>query len=335
MATLVFGLGYIGAALAAGLLARGEVVVGLDNGFSTDWPAVSALAARSDGRLRLLRGDIRRAGDVEEAFQVAGAVRSVHLLAAQASAHPEAAPPEYTEETNLRGPRHVLEAALRHGGPPVVYGSSFHVYGIYGAGRGRDTGPLDESRPYGAMRDLSHLSKVYAEKLGEMYAGRGLTFAPVRLGVVYGAGPVMKRDLRFLTVPHAFCLRALAGQPLEVHPTGLSPIGFVHLDDAVEALRLAATPAGESPEGRPGYAPANAVGEMATALDVAHLVQRAAAALGIDVVVRGDAGGSAGGPAPPEVTSRLAAHGWRPARRLADGVPDILAYYRAQAGPAA
>ena len=87
-----------------------------------------------------------------------------YLLAAQASAHPQAAPPEYTEETNLRGPRLVFEGALRHGRPPVVYGSSFHVYGP------GLQGEVDESRPYGALRDLAHLSKVYAEKLGEMMA---------------------------------------------------------------------------------------------------------------------------------------------------------------------
>ncbi|MDQ3703384.1 MAG: NAD(P)-dependent oxidoreductase, partial [Chloroflexota bacterium] len=280
MATLIFGLGYIGSALAAELRREGRTVVGMDNAFATDWPVLERLADGSGGSFRLLRGDIRRASDVDAAFRAARTtgedVAAVYLLAAQASAHADAAPAEYTEETNLRGPRLVYEGAFRHGSPPVVYGSSFHIYGP------QPQGEIDEARPYGLLRDLAHLSKVYAEKLGEMYAvTRGLTVAPVRLGIVYGLGPVMKRDLRFVTVPHAFCLRVLAGEPLPIHPGGLAPLPFIHLDDAVSALRRAGAAAALQ-----CYAPANAVGEVASVLDVARFVQRAAWDAGHDAVLR-------------------------------------------------
>ncbi len=319
MATLIFGLGYLGAALASALAAERRPVVGMDNGFSTDWRALGSLAAGSAGRLRIMRGDVRRQTDVDAAYRAAHPIDTVYLLAAQASAHPDAAPATYTEETNLRGARLILEGALRYGAPPVVVGSSFHVYGAAPAA------VVSEDRPYGVVGDLAHLSKIYVEKLGEMFAARDdLPVAPVRLGIVHGVGPVMKRDLRFVTVPHAFCLRALAGQPLEVHAGGQRPLGFVHLDDAVRALRLAA--------GGRGYAPANAVGEVATALDVARLVQQAAQAIGLapDVRVHDDR-------RPPHpaqdasftVVSRLERLGWRPQRDLATSIPEILAWYRA------
>ena len=159
----------------------------------------------------------------------------------------------------------------------MVYGSSFHVYGP------GLQGEVDEGRPYGALRDLAHLSKVYAEKLGEMMAlTEGVPCSPVRLGIVYGLGPVTKSDLRFVTAPHAFCLRAIAGEPLPIHPAGLHPAGYVHLADAVAALRLAAgLPARERP-----YVPANAVSETASALDVARLVQRTAWEAGYDATLR-------------------------------------------------
>jgi UDP-glucose 4-epimerase len=324
------GAGYLGAALLARLLAGGERVVALDNGFSTDWPALQRLIDAYPTRATLLRGDLRHPGDVEAAFRVArqgGDPAAVYLLAAQASAHAEAAPAEYTEDTNLRGPRLVYEAALRHGAPPVVYASSFHVYGSGPAGQ------VDERCPYGTFRDLSHLSKVYAEKLGEMYAAtRGLAVAPVRLGIVYGVGPVTKRDRRFVTVPHAFCLRALAGQPLEIHATAAAPVAFVHVDDAVEALLLAA-------RGQ-GYAPANATGEVATVACVARLVQQAAAVRGVEVTIH-----AAQSPRPPAtcpeppaftVHSRLEALGWRPNGRLAGTVPEIFDYYaRSRSGAGA
>jgi UDP-glucose 4-epimerase len=346
LASLIFGLGYLGAALAARLLEEGHSVVGLDNGFATDWRVIERVGtsaaprepgpagSASSAPFRLLRGDIREAGDVERAFTLARPVEAVYLLAAQASAHPSAAPARYTEDSNLRGPRLVMEAALRHGSPSVVYGSSFHVYGPLQPGALAPPGAgqvLDEGRPYGLLRDLAHLSKVYAEKLGELFgATRGLAVAPVRLGIVYGLGPVVKHDPRFVTVPHAFCLRALAGEPLRIHPSGRHPLAFVHLDDAVQALRLAA-PAR-------GYAPANAAGELATALDVARLVQRAAWAHGHDAVVEhvdqqslldpgAQAGGPAGPPALPALSSRLSGAGWAPRRSLADTVPQIFEYY--------
>jgi nucleoside-diphosphate-sugar epimerase len=335
VATLILGLGYLGAALARDLLAGGEAVVGLDNGFATDWPAVEGLGAGLPGRFTLLRGDLRDTTSLEAAFRAAAPVGTVFLLAAQASAHPQAAPPEYTEETNLRGPRLVFEGALRHGRPPVVYGSSFHVYGP------GLRGEVDERRPYGAQRDLAHLSKVYAEKLGEMMAGtEGVPCSPVRLGIVYGLGPVTKSDLRFVTAPHAFCLRAIAGEPLPIHPAGLQPAGYVHLADAVAALRLAAAlPTRERP-----YVPANAVAETASALEVARLVQRIAWAAGHDATLRLHTPGPPEAPEAPEgadgtpggqaftVRSVLDGVGWHPVGRLAEDLPRIFAHYAAGQG---
>lgn len=316
MTALVIGAGYIGSALAERLCAQGQEVVALDNGFATDWPALEALAGRWGGRLHTLRGDIRHPEAVEAAFATAGLIHAVYLLAAQASAHPDAATADYTEATNLQGPRIVLEAAVRHGKPPVVYGSSFHVYG------GGLSGVVDESRPYGRFRDLSHLSKVYAEKLGEMYAGlHGLGFAPVRLGVVYGVSPVTKQDLRFVTVPHAFCLRALAGETLHVHASGMTPIGFLHLDDAVSALIAARTDS--------AYAPANAISEIVTAADVARLVRGTAQARGYDVKVEVPEKTMERQQRAPEVTSRLIERGWSPRRSLHESVGAIFDYYAA------
>ena len=318
MAALVTGLGYIGTALASALLERGEVVVGLENGFSTAPEAVRCLAARPG--FRLVRGSVNSARAIERAFSQAeieaGGVETVYHLAAQASAHPEAAPPSYTEATNLVAPRLVLEAAIRHGARRFVYGSSFRVYGD------DLDGTVDESRPYGRIGDLSHLSKVYAEKLIEMLAYQhGVGAANVRLGVVYGLGPAMKADPRFLTVPNLFCLRVGRGEPLVVHPGANRPIGFLHLDDAVEALMLAARASDTA-----GARPYNVVGEILTVGEVADAVRASAARRGLAVRVEGAA------PSPPRrwtVASALEPLGFRPARTMRDSLDDVLAYYLA------
>ena len=323
MTVLVLGAGYIGAALIASHLQSGDRVVAMDNGFATDWDAIERLM--DGGPAKLVRGDIRDACSVASVISDAWPVRVVYLLAAQASANPDAATPEYTEETNLRGPRLVLEAvrdAARAAGsppPPVVYGSSFH---LYGPGL---LGEIDEACPIGPQADLSHLSKVYAERLGEMHANRdGMTVVPVRLGIVYGIGPVTKRDFRFVTVPHAFALRRLGGLPVTVNPSGARPLAFCHLDDAVEALRLA--PVGIAPG---AFAPANAATEVLTVPEVLFRVDASAREFGVAVP---DAG--LGEPTAPagrfRVHSRLASVGWHPNRDVAGSMPGILRHYAGQ-----
>jgi nucleoside-diphosphate-sugar epimerase len=313
VASLVLGAGYLGAALIECLCAAGGSVVAVDNGFSADWSALAQQRRRWGQQLTLIHGDVRDRDALRQAFTRAEPVQTVYLLAAQASAHAAAATPEFTEEVNLRAPRLVLEEALKHGKPPVVYGSSFHVYGA------PLEGTLDETSPYGAFHDLSHLSKVYAEKLGELYAGgHGVPFSPVRLGIVYGIGPIMKKDLRFVTVPHAFCLRLLRGETLRVDPSGLRSMGFIHISDAVSAL--IAAPAD-------GYAPANAVGEVATVVDVARAVEAAARRRGLGAAI--EVPPSSADPAPPRftVSSRLHAAGWQPAWTLEQTVGDVLDHY--------
>src|SRR5687767_4215528 len=93
---LITGIGYIGAALAEALLADGQSVVGLENGFSTVPEVVNRLARHP--RFTLVRGSINSARSIERAFAAAqgssdraddaagGQVEVVYHLAAQASA---------------------------------------------------------------------------------------------------------------------------------------------------------------------------------------------------------------------------------------------------------
>ena len=329
MTALITGIGYIGAALAAALLADGERVVGLENGFSTLAPAVNRLARHP--RFRLVRGSINSARSIKRAVEAAGSgsrsdggadddegagIDVVYHLAAQASAHPQAAPPSYTEQTNLVAPRLVYEAAVQHGARALVYGSSFRVYGD------DLSGIVAEDMPYGRFSDLSHLSKVYAEKLLEMLAGQhAVPVASVRLGVVYGLGPVMKRDPRFLTVPNLFCLRTVAGQPLTVHAGANRPIGFLHLDDAVQALRLSAEIARSR---KHGAWPINAVSEVLGVGEVAAIVEREAKARGLPPKIEG--AGPLTGPR-WSVASSLDAAGFRPTRSMQASLGEVLDYY--------
>jgi UDP-glucuronate 4-epimerase len=309
---LVTGIGYMGAALAAALLERGERVIGLDNRFSTDDAALDALAAAG---LVLVEGDVADPATVEAAF-AHGPFTVVYHFAAQASAHPAAAPAEYTERTNLQGPRVVLDAMLRHGVGTIVYASSFKVYG-----EGL-RGTIDEARPYGVFRDMSHLSKLHAEKLLEMYAGLyDLRCLALRFGIVYGLGPIFKTDPTFMTAPNKFCQQIARGETIAVFGGGRLPAGWLGLSDAVAATLDAADNAALS-----GYRALNVVGEVASVAEVALLAREAAAARGIAATIAGlDPAGPVDERARFTVTSGLGPlDATRPRQTLRDSLPAIL-----------
>ena len=315
MTALITGIGYIGVALAEALLADGQDVVGLENGFSTIPAVVNRLARHP--RCRLIRGSVNSARSVERAFVAAGSdIGAVYHLAAQASAHPQAAPPSYTEQTNLIAPRLVYEAAARYGAKAFVYGSSFRVYGD------ELSGIVGESTPYGRIGDLSHLSKVYAEKLLEMLAGQHeVPVANVRLGVVYGLGSLMKDDPRFVTVPNLFCMRTVAGETLIVNAGANRPIGFLHLEDAVHALRAAAELARSRVAGAWAV---NVVSEVLGVGEVAAIVEHEAGVRGLRPNVVG------AGPLTGErwsVASSLDTTGFSATRTMRSSLGDVLDYY--------
>jgi len=315
VAVLVTGVGYIGAALVASLLATGERVVGLDNGFATDGSALAELTR--SGEFCLIDGSVSSPRSVARAF-AQEPIRTVYHAAAQASGSVAGTLARYTEATNLSGPRVVLDAAVRHGVARIVYLSSFRVYGEVLPRR------LDERAPYGSQRDLAHLSHIYGEKLLELYARRGsLHGVAVRLGVVYGVGPVMKFDYRYMTVPNKFCLQAVRGEPLQVYAGAATPTAFIHLADACTALRAAGDL--DWPE---RFTAANAAGEVWTVPQVARTVARAAAPLGLRVAVHGDFEAPSGHAV--RVGSRLAARGWAPSHTLHDGIAELLHYFRAR-----
>jgi nucleoside-diphosphate-sugar epimerase len=316
MTTLITGLGYIGARLAEDLLAAGESVVALENFFCTSRSELGGLLRRPG--LKLIRGSINRPDTLQRAL-AAGPVRALVHLAAQPSAHPEAASARYTELTNLVGARLTLEAARGAGVEMVVLGSSFRVYGDDLAN------VVTEQQPYGRVGDLAHLSKIYLEKLAEMMAAtRGPRCVAVRLGITYGLGPVMKTDPRFMTVPNRFAQLAAREEPLTVHAGATRPAGFIHVEDAGAALRTVLGADWSVP-----YWAVNAVAECLTVREVAECVRAAARERGLRGRILGPALRSH-----PEVVVRssLSSAGFRPRRRLAESVGEVIDYFRPAPG---
>jgi nucleoside-diphosphate-sugar epimerase len=223
-----------------------------DNWYATKREQLEGLEARD---ARVETADIRRPAQLERLLAERPA--RVFLLAAQASRPLADRDPDYTEETNVTGARHVAEA-VAEAKVPLVYGSSAHVYGEALEG---EIGP---DRPYGAQRDLAHLSKIYAELCLQLYATRaGFHLSLLRLGIVYGPSPVEHARPESQTVVDKFKRLAATGEELPLDNGGRATIGVVHVEDA--ARILLASP-------RSSLEIENVVAETTTVAGVAALV---------------------------------------------------------------
>jgi UDP-glucose 4-epimerase len=224
---LVLGGGYIGAALAELALAEGDRVTIADNWYATERAQLSLLEDRDAA---VETADIRDRDSLRRLL--AARPDRVYLLAAQASRPLSFSEPEYTEQTNLVGPRLVAEELAAAEVGALVYASSLHVYGP------SPRGDISPDHPVGPQRDLSHLSKVYAELLLRMEAERhGFDLAILRLGIVYGPSPVEHRRPESQTVVDKFRRLAAAGEPLPIDDGGGATIGVVHIADVTRILR--------------------------------------------------------------------------------------------------
>lgn len=319
MAVLITGLGYIGSALAGSLLPDNKWVIGVENYFSTPAHVVKALGVYK--RFVLIEGSVTDPDTIERAFSQMP-IDAVFHLAAQASTHPEAATPEYTEATNYTGTRLVLEACEAYRVPLVIVASSTRLYARPLPRRITETTPIDPP-------DVVHLSQLYGEVLLKTLAGRHSSWNPTlvaaRLGTVHGSAHVLRSDPRFLAVPQLFCLRAAQGKPLQVQTAPSSVLALIHIHEATEGLVL-------SSGLPPGLHTVNVAAEVRPVTDIAGVVRDAARARGIDVPIE-----FTGTPQPEQhrqISSALKPLGFRPRTRIEDSLPMVLDRYLAGFGVA-
>ena len=254
---LILGAGYLGAAAAEIALARGDSVLLADNWLTTDRAQLDGLA-RAGGDVRT--ADIRSRDQID-ALLADGPDR-VLLLAAQASRPLSEREPDLTEEINILGVRRVAQAvgALGDAAPSLVFASTLHVYG------GRPAGEIGPDHPYGDQGDLTHLSKIYGELCLRMHARRhGFGLSILRMGIVFGPGPVMHSAPESVTVVDTFRRRVAAGDALRIDDPRAT-IGVVHVADAARIL------VDETP-GRGELRVANVTAETVTVGEVAALAR--------------------------------------------------------------
>ena len=219
--------GFIGSTLVDRLLAEGREVVGIDN-FDPFYPEaqkrdnlVGALRTRN---FRLEVVDLRDATAIQRIFADNRFDAVVHL-AALAGVRPSLERPAAYADVNVNGTTVILEAAVQHGSPRVVFASSSSVYGE------REDGPFLETdrvdfpvSPYAATK-----------RAGELIAhtfhhAQGLSVACVRFFTAYG--PRQRPDLAI----RKFSEKMLRGEKIPVFGDGSSLRDFTFIDDVVDGL---------------------------------------------------------------------------------------------------
>lgn len=168
------GAGYIGAHMCEQLAAHGHEIVVFDNlegGCSThvQW-----------GQLAV--GDLRDPRALDAVF-AAHRFDALMQFAGKIVVSESAREPTLYYEHNVGGTLNLLQAALRHGAPPVVFSSTAAVYGDP-----RYT-PIDEEHPCAPVNPYGRSKLIAEQMLADIRAAYGLRSVSLRYFNAAGASP--------------------------------------------------------------------------------------------------------------------------------------------------
>ena len=232
MTILVTGVaGFIGAAVADGLLARGQAVVGVDSLNAYYDPALKrARLARLEGRpgFRFLQLDLSKRGALSP-LPGKDDIEAIAHLAAQAGVRYSLEEPWSYLASNVDAHLEVLEFArhlprLRH----LVYASSSSVYG------GNTKLPAAEDDRVHDPLSLYAVTKRSGELMSRCYARLyGIAQTGLRFFTLYG--PWGRPDMS----PFIFTRAILEGTPLTLYDEGRMRRDYTAVDDVVPGVLAA------------------------------------------------------------------------------------------------
>jgi len=218
------GAGFIGSHLADALVARGDAVTILDN-MST---GSASNIAHLEGKVEIIKGDIRDVATVEKAMASADLV--LHMAAALGVNTILESPIE-SVSTNFTGSEVVLQAATKLNKRIVIASTSE----IYGKNPKQPLNELDD-RVVGTPQKIRWTysdAKALEEAIAHaLFLTKGLKVTTVRLFNTVGP----RQTGRYGMVVPRFVQAALAGQPITIYGDGTQSRVFCHVADAVKAI---------------------------------------------------------------------------------------------------
>lgn len=219
------GAGFIGSHIVERLVAMGKSVRVFDNFSFGSKENLNGIGER----VEILSGDLLDLDAVQRAMK---GVQVVFHQAALRSVPFSVEHPTLVNRVNVEGTLNVLTAARDAKVGRVVFASSSSVYG-------------EEKKLPSSEQQLLHPISPYAvSKLaGEHYCNAftrlyGLETVSLRYFNVFG--PRQDPNSQYAAVIPRFILRAMRGEPLEVHGDGLQSRDFTYIENVVDANLLAA-----------------------------------------------------------------------------------------------
>lgn len=219
--------GFIGMHTALRLLARGDVVVGVDN--LNDYYDVELKRARlaqftPHGNFRFIQLDIADRAAMETLFATEKFQRVINL-AAQPGVRYSLKNPHAYIQSNIVGLTNILEGCRHNQVEHLVYASSSSVYGA------------NTHMPFSVHDNVDHPVSLYAatKKASELMAHSyshlyNLPTTGLRFFTVYG--PWGRPDMS----PSLFAGAILRGEPIDVFNQGKMQRDFTYIDDIVEGV---------------------------------------------------------------------------------------------------
>lgn len=248
------GAGFIGSNIVRELLARGEQVRVLDN-FSTG-KRENLLPFNGNPNLEVIEGDLRSFHIVRDA--VRGCDFVLHQ-GALPSVPRSIKDPITSNEVNINGTLHILEAAREFGVRRVVFASSSSVYG------NSETLPKVETMPVAPLSPYA-LTKYAGERYCQVFhALYGLETVALRYFNVFG--PNQDPTSQYSAVIPKFIKLIKEGKRPVIYGDGSQSRDFTYVSNNVEANILACTAPGVA-----GEVFNIACGERYTLLDLVNTI---------------------------------------------------------------
>lgn len=216
--------GFIGSHLVRAMVARGELVFGIDNFDPFYERALKEANVAAAGEHELIEADVCDAGGLRRIFERTRPDGVIHL-AAKAGVRPSLRDPAGYARVNVLGTQTVLDEAARAGCSRVVIASSSSVYG-----NNRKT-PFAEGDPVDAPISPYAATKKACELIAHAHWSiHRQPVACLRFFTVFG--PRQRPDLAIAT----FIRRIERGEEIEMFGDGSMSRDFTYIDDIVAGV---------------------------------------------------------------------------------------------------
>ena len=220
------GAGFIGSHLVEALLKSGYQVRVLDNFITGKRENLSPMISQ----IQLIEGDLR---DFETVRRVCQGIDFVFHVAALPSVPRSIQDPKTSNEINVQGTLHVLEAARHTQVKRVVFSSSSSVYGDSPVLPKREDAAPSPLSPY-AITKLT--GEYYCQVYHKIY---GLETVCLRYFNVFG--PKQDPTSQYAAVIPKFISALLTDTPPLIYGDGEQSRDFTYVDNVVKANLLAST----------------------------------------------------------------------------------------------